>query len=732
MKKLILSLALALGFCVFMQAQISVKSFELLETDLDANTYFPKKDLNGKTCAIIKIFTTQIGFSFEIGSLGIVATEQKPAEIWIYVPEGTMKLKIVHPQLGHISNSDSDDGYYWFPNGRVKSGCCYKLELITGTVHTVVEEAKIQAGWLLIDTEPAETELYITEDGSEKYYGNTPFQRKMPYGRYNFRLKRLKYHDEVGVAVVDKDRVVIPVIKMNPAFGSVNVTSEPSGANVYIDNDSTGFVTPCVVDELSSGSHSIKLQKKGYSPIVRLVKVDDGKETTLNVNMEARFAEITIKSNPQAIIKVNGVVSGKGNEKFSLQEGIYDIEASLQGHKTVTKQIEVVANQPQVVELKPIPIYGTLDILTKPRGASILINGESYGDTPLTIENMLIGEHDVVLTKAGYAMAIQHVTVTEGRNSDISLELKKGRPVSVNTNRSDDKIYIDGVLMGKVPCNVVLTYGNHEIKVEREGKWVTKNIVVKNGNEKMIIQLGFNEITPKWNSTVTEMQRMILERLLSNMVKVDGGVFKMGATEEQYYDAEKDESPVHQEILSDYYIGKYEVTQEEWQVVMGDNPSSFIGENLPVENVSWNDCLAFVEKLNILTGLNFSLPTEAQWEYAARGGKFSKGYKYSGNNEPNDIMWYKENSNHQTHKIGTKAPNELGLYDMSGNVWEWCSDQYNSYEETQKSQYGLYYVMRGGGWGNDTRYCRVSDRANSCPDSANDYSGIRLVLVTKE
>ena len=163
------------------------------------------------------------------------------------------------------------------------------------------------------------------------------------------------------------------------------------------------------------------------------------------------------------------------------------------------------------------------------------------------------------------------------------------------------------------------------------------------------------------------------------MIAVEGGTFQMGATSEQGSDADNDESPVHSITLSDYYIGETEVTQELWETVMGSNPSNFKGSQKPVEQVSWNDCKQFITKLNQLTGKNFRLPTEAELEYAARGGNKSQGYKYSGNNTIDDVAWYKDNSNSKTHNVKTKSPNELGIYDMSGNVWEWCEDWYGNY-----------------------------------------------------
>ena len=201
------------------------------------------------------------------------------------------------------------------------------------------------------------------------------------------------------------------------------------------------------------------------------------------------------------------------------------------------------------------------------------------------------------------------------------------------------------------------------------------------------------------------------------MVYVAGGTFTMGCTSEQGGDCDSDEIPAHSVTLSSYYMGKFEVTQALWKAVMGNNPSSFKGDNLPVEQVSWEDCQEFIRKLNDKTGQKFRLPTESEWEYAARGGNKSKSYRYSGSNSIDNVAWYYGNSGSTTHAAGTKIPNELGIYDMSGNVWEWCGDWYGSYSSGSQTNptgasSGTYRVLRGGGWGSyaSTAVCPIAAR----------------------
>ena len=224
----------------------------------------------------------------------------------------------------------------------------------------------------------------------------------------------------------------------------------------------------------------------------------------------------------------------------------------------------------------------------------------------------------------------------------------------------------------------------------------------------------------------------VIKQLVANMVRVEGGTFTMGATAEQGSDASYDEKPTHQVTLSTYYIGKYEVTQAEWYAVMGTNPSEFKGDNLPVENVTWYECQEFIRKLNELTGKQFRLPTEAEWEYAARGGKRSYGAKYAGGDIDN-VGWYSGNSNNTTHPVGLKRANELGLYDMTGNVWEWCQDWYGSYSSISQTNpqgpaTGYRRVLRGGAWDFDASGCCLSCRISGEPGIRRFNLGLRLAL----
>ena len=233
----------------------------------------------------------------------------------------------------------------------------------------------------------------------------------------------------------------------------------------------------------------------------------------------------------------------------------------------------------------------------------------------------------------------------------------------------------------------------------------------------------------------TSSKTFTLSGVSFDMVKVQAGSFTMGATSEME-DPFNDEKPIHRVTLTyNYYIGKTEVTQALWKAVMGNNPSYFKGDNLPVENVSWYVCMEFISRLNSMTGRNFRLPTEAEWEFAARGGNKSNHYQYSGSDKLSDVAWYDENTGSKTHPVATKLPNELGIYDMCGNVWEWCSDWFGNYSSSSQTNptgpnSGSSRVRRGGSWKSNARFCRSSLRDCCTPGCCGgNCLGLRLVLV---
>ena len=375
--------------------------------------------------------------------------------------------------------------------------------------------------------------------------------------------------------------------------------------------------------------------------------------------------------------------SGKTNPdySFSLEYGEYMYVVSAENHQSASGMVRI-SETPATKSVKLRPICGKLTVMSSPSGAEVTIGGVKYGVTPLNIDSIIIGEHEVTVSKAGYGETKEMVKITE-----------------------TDRAMINAQLSGSENLKPIPS-----------------------------------TLTPKWAEGVTDEQKRILTELINSMVYVEGGTFRMGAQDSnpnlpnyQYKNVEKDEGPVHQVTLSGYHIGKYEVTKEQWNVVMGKKlPKKPEDRIKPKENVSWNDCQEFINALNYMTGLQFSLPTEAQWEYAARGGNKSKGYLYSGSDDIDNVAYYGKGMFGGTTIVGSKQPNELGLYDMSGNVWEWCQDWYGSYGSDSQTDptgptMGSDRVFRGGCWGDGAGSCRDSDRSDGSPDGSNSYLGLRLV-----
>lgn len=333
----------------------------------------------------------------------------------------------------------------------------------------------------------------------------------------------------------------------------------------------------------------------------------------------------------------------------------------------------------------------------------------------------------------------------------VAMESRKSkRPQSVddflallNNTSEDDATIIEGEPMRPEPQTIVTgisdtipsdrvdEYGKKEPKKKKTLLFLLIGVFIA------IVAAAVNFLTSSKPDVVSpeldEVRTILVNGVDFDMIKVEGGTFTMGATNEQVAEAEGDEYPLHEVSLSTFYIGKTEVTQALWKAVMGNNPSATKGDNYPVETVSWADCQTFIQKLNALTGMHFRLPTEAEREYAARGGQKSRGYKYAGSNYLNEVAWYRDNSGNHSHPVATRQPNELGLYDMSGNVWEWCQDWMGMYRSEAQTNptgpgSGSDHVSRGGSWRNYADFCRVSRRCYGKTDLSGNLLGLRLVL----
>ena len=450
------------------------------------------------------------------------------------------------------------------------------------------------------------------------------------------------------------------------------LTVTPKNAVVTIDDNQQTVSTDGEYSAmLPYGNHTYKVEAGGYISKSGSFTISSSDMTPINVSLVSAMATVSVTCpTPAVSLYVDKKSVGMIPWTGSLKEGMHLIEAKKDGYRSQQRTINLSQQQKLDVAFNElVAIQGNLSVNYKPFGADVYIDGNKVGQSPRVFNGIMVGNHKVEIKKDGYGTDSKIVNILEGQTATLAGVLTANATASSTTGSS--------------------LSGN------------TITIPVKNG-------------------------------ISIDMVRVEAGTFTMGATPEMK-DPYDDEKSTHQVTLTnDYYIGKYEVTQALWQAVMGNNPSYFKGDNLPVEQVSWKDCKKFISKLNRITGKKFRLPTEAEWEYAARGGKKSRGYQYSGSNNISDVAWYEGNSG-KTHAVGSKQANELGIYDMSGNVWEWCQDWKGSYSSSSQTNptganSGYIRVFRGGSWISIARNCRSSYRYGKTPDDRYDNLGLRLVL----
>lgn len=515
--------------------------------------------------------------------------------------------------------------------------------------------------------------LLPVEDGVASKY--------LKAGHYQYVVSAPEYYAERGEFTIAGSKVVKSV-RLRPAFGTLHIVGTQSdGATLIIDGKVVGTLPLSQSPRLSSGVHSVNVVKNKYKPYATTVTISDGQQAVVTPVMQNNFARITFTVDGGAEIWIDNVKYGNGSCQCDLELGTHRVETRKEGCRAWSRTLDVTSTTlTQMTLTSPQPICGTLNVSSSPLMASVFLDGLKVGETPVVLNDVVIGKHNVEITKNGYAPHKQSVVVAEGQTATVNATLLKQAVQNTPTIQT-------------IP----------------------------------IVQTA-----PTYSSSVGVSD-------FCEMVYVEGGIFEMGNPLTSASDWEK---PVHTVALSDYYIGKYEVTQAQWEAVMGTNPSFFRGDNLPVESVSRNDVNEFLMRLYEQTGVKYRLPTEAEWEYAARGGNKEKTFhSYSGANssltsEIKEVAWFDNNSNNTTHPVGQKRPNALGLYDMSGNVAEWCEDRYTSYNDKlelnplaidRKSE-GLDFVVRGGDYLHNFFVCTVTARQHrKLSAKGREYLGLRLV-----
>lgn len=397
---------------------ISVSSFKLLDSDLTANTAGTmEQDQNGEVAALIKVVTTQTGFSFDCGAMGIVKTLQKPSEIWVYVPRGVKKMTISHPQLGLLRD-------YFFPT-LIDAARTYEMVLVSGSVRTIVEQTS-RSQYLVLKVTPSNAIVEL--DNEILPTSNGIAQKFVKLGTYEYRVQAPDYHTAAGkVEVNDPNNKKVLDVCLEPAFGWIEIPShqEYDGAQVYIDNALAGTI-PMKSKNLASGVHSIKIVKDLYNPYSQTVEVKDNETTQLVPSLSANFSEVTVTVDNDADIYINDEKKGCGSWTGKLESGTYLIEAKKEGHRNTSQNIDISSSQNKhnINLTAPIPIYGEIDIKSTPSLANLVIDGKSYGQTPVFLPNYIIGKHHVQLSKDGYYLYETDIEVKELDCFHLSAEMR--------------------------------------------------------------------------------------------------------------------------------------------------------------------------------------------------------------------------------------------------------------------------------------------------------------------
>ena len=799
------------------QAQnISVKDFYYEEKDLTPRTNGTSvEDQNGNLCALIKVKTTEKGrWLFDVGMMGVRKTEFQndlhPAEIWVYVPYGVLRISIQHEDFGSLDK--------WEFPCVINKGCTYVMVLDTRNPNEGGSGGKnnVRQQYLAFKITPPNATLEVN-DKIWEVDADGFAQEFVDFGIYTYHIQALNYHSTVGIVTVDDaDSTVFVSVALKPDYGWIEISgsSDLNGASVYVDNLLIGKA-PCKSNTLKSGNHSVRIVKKLYQAYSETVIVGDNETVTLSPKLVPDYAEVTLKVDSNAEIWVNDEKKGVGSWTGRLGRGTYKMECKQTNHETsfISKEIVPEMNGQTIMLSAPVPIYGALNVESTPKLCQITIDGKDYGTTPKSINEILIGRHEVRLTKDGYADYFEIVTITKGERKLVATTMQPSKPTPItnptttnpatsktttvakqstiskkprwgrhrkgydiewmtaNANQIDVRINpeelseLNGHICFDVNCDIpaeffdmkvvmnmtpVITYEGNEVELD------AMNFVGEKGDRKQAdfwvsyqqggqyvkhYCINYSPGMEKGGLSVKTMFYVFDGRVYNTQIEIMKNKYFTRCKDRVFIQERFDKTFVVNGVsftmelvegmrqatkLNDYYMGKTEVTQALWKAVMNDNPSYFKGDELPVERVSWNDVQAFIRKLNQLTGETFRLPTEAEWEYAASGGKKPRDYYQS----TGEGAWSVENSDNKTHAVKTKSANELGLYDMRGNVWEWCQDLFETKDDAKKntkgSSGGSNRVLRGGSWCDNTRNCSVSSRIAGGPNDKENFIGFRL------
>ena len=709
------------GVCSYAQQQHSIeideKSFAAVQTDAISGVAIDKitKDHSQRECARIKMRINRMTAA-EIGEISVrprggnvevmkcvVAGEGNGLIIELTAKEPT-RFYITHPKYG-----DSNE---------------VSLNLVGNKEYRINAELRLLHS-IVVASNFAGVEVYI----DDVYKGLTDNNHMLSIndvtpGAHKIKLQQGALISEQTVNVSSADisfRINLDHVAARPQYVIFEV--EPKWSNVVVDGkshvpDQYGLVTLV----LSNGTYSYSVSANDYYTDSGSLQVQ-GAKIEKRITLKPAFGWLSVPDSGDlggANVFVDDTHIGTAPLK---SKGLKSGEHRVRIMKTMFKAYEgsVVIKDNEVLTFAPKLEPDFADVTINAGGDCAIYVDNEFKGTGTWSGKLASGDHLFESRKENH----RSTAITKAIYPSVSrlvFNLADPAPImgtlNVMSTPGMAEVYVDGKLIGRTPMMHDVLVGSRKVEIRKDGFKDFEQSISVVENKMVDVVANMKELTPPYIETA--------KGLNLKMIFVEGGTFAMGSN-----DGPDNEKPVHNVTLDSYYIGETEITQAQWRAIMGFNPSRYTGDNRPVESVSWNEAQEFCKKLSELTGKKYGRPTEAQWEYAAQGGNKSKGYTYSGSNSVGEVAVYSTSSH---SNVKSKKPNELGIYDMSGNVWEWCSDWYGYYSSSPKTNpqgpsSGSDRVMRGGSLFNGSGGCRVAKRNNDDPSGLYDGCGFRVVCL---
>jgi len=521
---------------------------------------------------------------------------------------------------------------------------------------------------------------------------------------------------------------------------SIRVTTDPPDAHCYLDGKEI-ITAPNEFKGVSRGMHKLRITKVGYESLETQLQVQGTEHQELSFTLKPLKASLHVDTEPPgAMLYLNDQLLGNTPLDWTtIEAGSHKLRITLAGYEEYENTIYFARGEEKRLHIILVKELEGLEVISNPSGADVYVDSKLSGQTPLAIQ-VPPGEHEILVAKdATYEDYATKISLSKGQSKKLTVTLNPKRPrLLIETEPREAQVFLNDRYVANAPLQTDLSPGRYRITVRKKG-W-------RNAIEEVAVSAGE---TKKLDIHLKPLPKpgTIEKEPVTGMefVWVPEGCFVMGSPASELK-RDQDEGPAQEVCVNGFWMGRFEVTQGQWQKLMNSNPSSFKnGPDFPVENVSWQDAKAFVERMAALKKEYLvGLPTEAEWEYACRAGTntaFAFGDSIKGSQANVRLLSQDRGLNGSTVAVGSFQPNQLGVYDMHGNVWEWCEDWYdpdfykNIRPKTTNPMSNLNKtgkkVLRGGSWLSDAQQARCANRHRASPDEKTDQIGFRVVLREK-